>query len=99
MPRIATVRRLLASALTRTGLTGPGGAPLHYTLHDFRRMFLTDVIMSGLPPHIAGVAWVHVYVLTCMSTRSPEAVAGRAEISDLTLSSTATPLSLPTQRC
>jgi len=55
----ATVRRLLASALTRTGLTGPGGAPLHYTLHDFRRMFLTDVIMSGLPPHIAQIIAGH----------------------------------------
>jgi hypothetical protein len=55
----ATVRKLLASALTRTGLTGPGGAPLHYTLHDFRRMFLTDVIMNGLPPHIAQIIAGH----------------------------------------
>ena len=53
------MRRLLASALTRTGLTGPGGAPLHYTLHDFRRMFLTGVIMSGLPPHIAQIIAGH----------------------------------------
>jgi integrase len=49
----ATIRKLLAAALARTGLTDPSGAPLHYTLHDFRRMFLTDAIMSGLPPHIA----------------------------------------------
>ena len=46
-------------ALTRTGLTGADGAPLHYTLHDFRRMFLTDVIMSGLPPHIAQIIAGH----------------------------------------
>ena len=39
----ATVRKLLTAALEHTGLTGPSGAPLHYTLHDFRRMFLTDV--------------------------------------------------------
>ena len=32
----ATIRRLLAATLARTGLTGPTGAPLHYTLHDFR---------------------------------------------------------------
>jgi hypothetical protein len=55
----ATVRKLLAAALARTGLTGPGGAPLHYTLHDFRRMFLTDAIMSGLPPHIAQIIAGH----------------------------------------
>ncbi len=47
------------SALDRTGLAGPDGSPLHYTLHDFRRMFLTDVIMSGLPPHIAQIIAGH----------------------------------------
>jgi hypothetical protein len=55
----ATIRKMLAAALARTGLTGPSGAPLHYTLHDFRRMFLTDAIMSGLPPHIAQVIAGH----------------------------------------
>jgi hypothetical protein len=55
----ATIRRMLAAALARTGLTTPDGAPLHYTLHDFRRMFLTDAIMSGLPPHIAQVIAGH----------------------------------------
>ena len=34
----ATVRKLLTAALARTGLTDPSGAPLHYTLHDFRRI-------------------------------------------------------------
>jgi Phage integrase family len=55
----ATIRRMLAAALARTGLTDPSGAPLHYTLHDFRRMFLTDTIMSGLPPHIAQIIAGH----------------------------------------
>jgi integrase len=55
----ATVRKLLAAALARTGLTDPSGEPLHYTPHDFRRMFLTDAIMSGLPPHIAQVIAGH----------------------------------------
>ena len=55
----ATIRRLLAATLARTGLTSPDGTPLHYTLHDFRRMFLTDAIMSGLPPHIAQVIAGH----------------------------------------
>jgi integrase len=55
----ATIRKILASALAGTGLTGPSGAPLHYTPHDFRRMFLTDAIMSGLPPHIAQIIAGH----------------------------------------
>ena len=55
----ATIRKLLAAALERTGLTDPAGTPLHYTLHDFRRMFLTDTIMSGLPPHIAQIIAGH----------------------------------------
>jgi hypothetical protein len=55
----ATIRKLLAAALARTGLTGPSGEPLHYTLHDFRRMFLTDAILNGLPPHIAQVIAGH----------------------------------------
>jgi hypothetical protein len=55
----ATVRKILTAALARTGLTGPAGAPLHYTPHDFRRMFLTDAIMNGLPPHIAQIIAGH----------------------------------------
>jgi hypothetical protein len=54
-----TIRKILAAALTRTGLTDPAGAPLHYTPHDFRRMFLTDAIMNGLPPHIAQIIAGH----------------------------------------
>ena len=44
----ATIRKILTAALARTGLTGPAGNPLHYTPHDFRRMFLTDAKMSGV---------------------------------------------------
>jgi integrase len=50
---------VLTSALARTALTGPAGAPLHYAPHDFRRMFLTGAIMNGLPPHIAQVIAGH----------------------------------------
>jgi integrase len=54
-----TIRKILARALARTGLTDPAGAPLHYTPHDFRRIFLTDAIMNGLPPHIAQIIAGH----------------------------------------
>jgi hypothetical protein len=53
-------RDLLAGALRDTGLTDPAdGGPLRYTPHDFRRLFITDAIMNGLPPHIAQVIAGH----------------------------------------
>lgn len=55
-----TVRDLLTGALTHTGLVDhTDGQPLDYTPHDFRRMFITDAIMNGLPPHIAQVIAGH----------------------------------------
>jgi integrase len=54
------IRRLLTAALAHTGLTDPAsGGPLHFTPHDFRRMFITDAILGGLPPHIAQVIAGH----------------------------------------
>jgi integrase len=54
------IRRMLAAALSHTGLVDPvDGRPLHYTPHDFRRIFITDSIMNGLPPHIAQVIAGH----------------------------------------
>ncbi|MGB9307331.1 MAG: site-specific integrase [Mycobacterium sp.] len=55
----ALVGRLLDKALARTGLTDPDGTPLHFTPHDFRRMFITEIIGNGLPPHIAQVIAGH----------------------------------------
>jgi len=55
-----TIRQILSRALARTGLTDPAdGTPLHCTPHDFRRIFLTDAIMNGLPPHIAQIIAGH----------------------------------------
>ena len=54
------IRDMLAAALVHTGLTDPTtGDPLHFTPHDFRRLFLTDAILNGLPPHIAQVIAGH----------------------------------------
>jgi Phage integrase family len=55
-----TIRRLLTDALAGTGLLDSAtGQPLHYTPHDFRRLFITDAILNGLPPHIAQVIAGH----------------------------------------
>jgi Phage integrase family len=54
------IRDMLTAALAHTGLTDPvtGGA-LRFTPHDFRRLFITDAILAGLPPHIAQVIAGH----------------------------------------
>jgi integrase len=45
--------------VTDPGLVGPDGQPLRLTPHDFRRMFVTDMITNGLPPHIAQIICGH----------------------------------------
>jgi site-specific recombinase XerD len=56
---IPFVNTLINDAIARTGLVGVDGHPVHFTPHDFRRMFITDVVMNGLPPHIAQVIAGH----------------------------------------
>ena len=53
------VATLLDESVAHTGLTDPAGGPLHFTPHDFRRMFITDAVLNGLPPHIAQVIAGH----------------------------------------
>ncbi|MBE1591257.1 tyrosine-type recombinase/integrase [Nonomuraea angiospora] len=55
-----TIRKMIQAALADTGLIDPiDGRPLNYTPHDFRRLFITDAILNGLPPHIAQVIAGH----------------------------------------
>jgi integrase len=55
----STILKMLNAAVTRAGLAGPAGRPLHYSPHDFRRIFITDAILNGLPPHIAQIIAGH----------------------------------------
>ena len=51
---------MLQAARQITGLTEPAdGSHLNYTPHDFRRLFITDAVINGLPPHIAQVIAGH----------------------------------------
>jgi hypothetical protein len=62
---------MLNAALAHTGLKDPaGGQPLHYTPHDFRRIFITDAVISGLPPHIAQVIAGHKDISTTMGYKA-----------------------------
>ncbi|MGW0249868.1 tyrosine-type recombinase/integrase [Nocardia goodfellowii] len=60
------IRKLLINALAATRLTDPNGDPLIFSPHDFRRIFVTDAIMNGLPPHIAQVICGHKSIDTTM---------------------------------
>jgi integrase len=56
----------LNDALAASGLTDRGNEPLHFTPHDFRRIFVTDALRSGLPPHIAARICGHQAVDTTL---------------------------------
>ncbi|QCD60362.1 hypothetical protein CEB94_00405 [Streptomyces hawaiiensis] len=62
----ATIRRGLDVTLLASGLTDSAGDPLIFQPHDFRRIFITDSILKGLPPHIAQVIAGHDHIGTTM---------------------------------
>jgi len=66
----SVVRKLLIIALAATGLTDAAGDPLMFSPHDFRRIFVTDAIMSGLPPHIAQVICGHKTIDTTIGYKA-----------------------------
>lgn len=66
----SAIRKLLIHALAATGLTDPNGAPLVFQPHDFRRIFVTDAIMNGLPPHIAQIICGHKTIETTMGYKA-----------------------------
>jgi integrase len=66
----SAIRKLLISALAATGLTDAAGDPLMFSPHDFRRIFVTDAIMSGLPPHIAQVICGHKTIDTTIGYKA-----------------------------
>jgi Phage integrase family len=70
------IRALLGAAITATGLADAEGRPLHYTPHDFRRIFITDAIINGMPPHIAQLVAGHRAITTTMGYKAvyPEEV-------------------------
>jgi integrase len=48
-----TVRNWLGAAAAQANLRDNDGTPIAFSPHDFRRVFLTDVVRNGLPIHIA----------------------------------------------
>ena len=62
----ATIREWLDRALDATGVTDAAGRPLRFTPHDFRRLFITDAVLHGMPPHIAQLVAGHRDINTTM---------------------------------
>jgi len=71
-----SLRQYLDHALAATGIIDAGGRTLRYTFHDFRRLFITDAIMHGMPPHIAQLVAGHRDINTTMGYKAvyPEEV-------------------------
>src|SRR6266567_3060706 len=66
-----SIRAMLTAALADTGLTDPAtGGPLRFTPHDFRRLFITDAVLNGLPPHIAQVIVGHQDISVTMGYKA-----------------------------
>jgi integrase len=70
------IRALLNAALAGTGLTDASGNPLTFTPHDFRRLFITDAVLNGMPPHIAQLVAGHADISATMGYKAvyPEEV-------------------------
>ncbi|NUK54100.1 hypothetical protein HRW14_28280 [Streptomyces lunaelactis] len=49
---IGTIRDWICQALDDGGCDA-AGQPLRFTPHDFRRLFITEAVLHGMPPHIA----------------------------------------------
>jgi len=76
---IGSIRDLLTSALAGAGITGTDGKPLIFKPHDFRRIFTTDAILNGMPPHIAQMILGHHRINTTMGYKAvypQEAISG-----------------------
>ncbi len=64
------IRKLLETALIATGLTDTDGQPLRFVPHDFRRIFITDAVLNGMPPHIAQLVVGHRDINTTMGYKA-----------------------------
>jgi len=75
----ASIRNWITSALEGTGITDAVGQPLAFKPHDFRRIFATDAIMNGMPPHICQLLMGHASITTTMGYKAvypEEAISG-----------------------
>jgi integrase len=58
------VKELLDRLVETAGITAVDGSPIRFTPHDFRRIFVTEAVASGLPVHIAAKLLGHQSIST-----------------------------------
>ena len=66
----ASIRHWIRDALAAAGITDNAGKPLVFTPHDFRRIFATEAIMNGMPPHITQLILGHKDITTTMGYKA-----------------------------
>lgn len=79
---VATIRGWVTRALEGTGITDVSGEPLTFKPHDFRRIFATDALMNGMPPHICQLLMGHSRLESTMGYKAvypQEAIDGHRE--------------------
>jgi integrase len=64
------IRGLIHAVLASARLAYATGKPLDFVPHDFRRIFATDAIMNGMPPHIAQLILGHRDINTTMGYKA-----------------------------
>ena len=69
------IRDLIHDALAASGITGTDGKPLDFQPHDFRRVFTTDAVLNGMPPHIAQLILGHKNINTTMGYKAASGVS------------------------
>jgi integrase len=65
-----SLREILQDALAGCGILGGNDHPLTFTPHDFRRIFVTDAVLNGLPPHIAQIICGHRDISTTLGYKA-----------------------------
>ena len=73
------ISQYLRRAYDRAGLTGPTGQPLRFVPHDFRRIFATEAMLNGMPPHVAQLLLGHKDINVTMGYKAiypEEAISG-----------------------
>jgi integrase len=70
------IKRRIEDTAAAAGLTASTGGPLTFTPHDMRRIFTTEALQNGLPPHICQLILGHKNLNTTMgyNTVYPEKV-------------------------
>lgn len=58
------VKELLDDTAVEAGIIGVDGTPVRFTPHDFRRIFATEAVATGLPVHIAAKLLGHESLTT-----------------------------------